>query len=127
MLRRLGLWTLRVPTGEELRATEPRSSTYHQLLDQSFSLGHHVLQLGDDLQVLVAALSVPELLLCGLQTVKHTTVKTSHEPFRDGMKPADVCGSAPSWLLLLRPTEGPILHFLTEAQRFGPALPPGWF
>lgn len=74
-----------------VRAKEWKSflaATYHQFLDQRFSLRHHVLQLGDDLQVLRAALSVPELLLRGFKTVRNTTVNTSHKPLFDFPEPA---------------------------------------
>lgn len=43
--------------------------TYHQFLDERFSLRHHLLQLGDHLQILRTALPVPEFLLRSLQPV----------------------------------------------------------
>lgn len=46
------------------------ADTYHQFLDERFSLRHHVLQLSDDLQVLLATLPVPELVLGSFQPAR---------------------------------------------------------
>lgn len=57
------------PTLPPVHSTHITSSavTYHQFLDERFSLRHHVLQLSDDLQILRTTLPVPELLLCSFQ------------------------------------------------------------
>lgn len=53
------------------------SVTYHQFLHKSFPLRHHILQLGDHLQILMTALPVPELILCSFQPVRSEITNTN--------------------------------------------------
>lgn len=63
--------TVAMPAGDKCNLTDWKThdsqSTHDQLLDERLSLGDHLSELCDDMQVLWSAFSVSQLFLCPLQ------------------------------------------------------------